>query len=118
RFLSCGPGHRPPQNPGHRARARTAEPTPEARSNERSRRFRQPLSVSLSLSADRRRGRVAQRVQPSFVQTSQWSFPGSPPNSCCVESQDETNAHTPADAGGSKYAKCPVLLAVLGLRVG
>jgi len=27
-------------------------------------------------------------------------------------------AHTSADAGGSKYAKCPVLLAVLGLRVG
>jgi hypothetical protein len=56
---------------GLRARARTAEPTPATRSNERSRRFRQPLSVWLSLSADRRRGRAAQRVQPSFVQTLQ-----------------------------------------------
>src|SRR5271157_142197 len=118
RFLSCGRGHRPPQNPGLRARARTAGPTLETRSNERSRRFRQPLSVSLSLSAGRCRGRAAQRVQPSFVQTLQGSFPGSSPNSCCVESQYATDAAQVSWQRREKCVKCLVLLAVLGLTVG
>src|ERR1019366_3534462 len=71
------PVHRPPQNQDLRARARTAEPTPATRSSERSRRFRRPLLVRLLLSADRRQGRLAQWVQPSFAQTLHVSFLGS-----------------------------------------
>src|SRR5208283_4479242 len=107
-----------PQNPDLRARARTAGPTPATRSSERSRRFRQPLLVRLPLSADRRWGRPAQRVQPSFVQTLQFSFPGSPPRSGCVESEDGTRAHTGLRQKGGKSVKWLVLLEVLGLRVG
>src|SRR5271169_4422242 len=88
------------------------------KSERKSRRFRRPLLVRLPMSADRHRGRAAQRVQSSIVQTLQLSFPGSPPRSCCVQSQDGTDgSHLPWEEGARPF-KWLVLLEVPGLRAG
>jgi hypothetical protein len=80
--------------------------------------FGRPLLVRLPMSADRHRGRAVQRVQSSIVQTLQLSFPGSPPRSCCVQSQDGTDgAHLPW-AEGARPVKWLGLLEVPGLRAG